>query len=241
MSNPQLKQMLQRSDRGVNSVDDSDGGLLAKFMRLIFKDNSLTWMSWDRLFKEYFNKNPDIVQFDDNGKAVTNRSLRGNLQKNMARGSITWSSFLRVLRIMGVLGVEFSAVLYYKKDKRPTYHSLFMPLDEDDTGLEIPYTELLEKKQSTSKEESLEHLTSEISIQIEKLYEEKYRKAIETGTLSPELKKASIDLFNEQRDAMLEDIEQYVAKQLKGQKLYNKDGKAITVIAFNKDDYNDRI
>ena len=62
MSNPQLKQMLQRSDRGVNSVDDSDGGLLAKFMRLIFKDNSLTWMSWDRLFKEYFNKNPDIVQ-----------------------------------------------------------------------------------------------------------------------------------------------------------------------------------
>ena len=116
-----------------------------------------------------------------------------------------------------------------------------MPLDEDDTGLEIPYTELLEKKQNASKEESLEHLTSEISIQIEKLYEEKYRKAIEAGTLSPELKKASIDLFNEQRDAMLEDIEQYVAKQLKGQKLYNKDGKAITVIAFNKDDYNDRI
>lgn len=225
MSNPQLKQLLSKNDKGLMLVDDTDSGLLAGFMRLIFKDTNLTWMAWDRMFRDYFAKNQDTIQYDDQGKPVTNRSLRGNLQKNMARGGITWSSYLRVMRILGVSGMEMSMVLYYKRSKKPTYHSMYMPLDEG------PDTKIL------SPEELVEMGLNQFS----EVYNKHLETLVKEKQLTPEVNRVVDNMMSQREEELLDDVETYINNRLKNLELYDAKGNRVTLDVFNKKEYqNDR-
>ncbi len=100
-------------------------GVLAKFYRLILRDNNVTVKDMDRMLQHWLNNPENDIPEDSRTRSF----LRGNLTKALAMPDMTWKTFLRGLMLHRVKWIEIDMKVGYQDVTRSHHMRVF--LDDD--------------------------------------------------------------------------------------------------------------
>jgi hypothetical protein len=113
--NEELTRMLKLPDKGASEAS----GVLSKLWRGILVDLDVTHYTWGSLMLRYLNDPRNGIPRDVKDKS----SARGNLNKELKRPRMTWKVFLKGLRFLGPVRIEFVVKLTWKT-RTTTVHRL---------------------------------------------------------------------------------------------------------------------
>lgn len=104
-------------------------GILAALFRRILSQIGMNGMRWSALMNDYLRDPQNGIP--DNSRDQT--SSRGNLMKELAKDTMTWLVFLKALRFLQAIEVEFIVRIRWKVTKRVTEHSATLDLSGPET------------------------------------------------------------------------------------------------------------
>ena len=105
-----------------NFVDSPPAqGVLAKLFRKIVADLDIGAFGWSQLMQAYLdNRANGIAQ-----NAKDRSTARGNLNKELNRGQLSWKVFLKAIRFFGAVRADFTVKLWFA-NKKVTEHTVTM-------------------------------------------------------------------------------------------------------------------
>lgn len=119
--------MLSSPTKGVKEAT----GVLAKLYRTILMDLNITPLAHQALMSKYLSDPRNRIP--NNGKARS--SERGNMIKDLRRPDMTFKVFLKHVRFLQPIKVEFVVKLHWRRNK-VTVHGLTMETGHGDEGTE---------------------------------------------------------------------------------------------------------
>lgn len=132
MASEEITHILTSPDKGVAKAEDE----LTKLSRLIMQDTNVTLGRWSSLMDRFLDDPYNHVPQNTKDRS----SMRGNLNKEFKRPTMSWKVFLKFLRFLGPVKIRFEVHLVWS-NKRTTIHGLNIaprcsPQPEDIAGFD---------------------------------------------------------------------------------------------------------
>lgn len=109
-----IKEVLKDQNKGIEKTEN----LLSRLFRTILYNLNITYPLFENDFRRYLHDPYNGVQDDPTAR----NNHRGNVMKELASPSMTWSVFLKGLRVLGV--TEFEIVLNIRRKDEITQHAV---------------------------------------------------------------------------------------------------------------------
>lgn len=113
-----------------NKKAEEATGLLSKMYRKILSDIGMNSSMWNKLMLKYLDNPQNRVPRSARGRS----SVRGNLNKELAKEDMTWANFEKGLRFLNPIRCEFSVKLHFGNGRK-TDHTFIIGEDVDDKGI----------------------------------------------------------------------------------------------------------
>lgn len=100
------KEKLKALLDGTAQVPVGSGAILVQQFRTILQERKVDQAKWDELMTRYVNFELKDVEQNANRDAQA-AAIRGNLTKELTQPTMTWSVYLKGLRLLGFTSIEF--------------------------------------------------------------------------------------------------------------------------------------